>query len=123
MDTIEIVGIVLTLLFGAAALTYGGYSMKAEYPLRAILSYVIAGGCVAAALIIPIVTAIYGLPSKESTALTTISPAAPVAALPSETSQAGPSPITSEREGGCEFVNVSPKYLVELLVKNTSVQG
>jgi hypothetical protein len=61
--------------------------------------------------------------AESSPVIPTVKSMLSSSAVPAETPAAEPSPITSDREAGCEFVNVSPKFLVELLEEHTSVQG
>ena len=44
------IGVLLTLFFGGLGVAYGGYSVHADYPFLAVLSYVLGGGCVAASI-------------------------------------------------------------------------
>lgn len=106
MDTSEIVAIVLALIFGALTLTYGGYSVKAKYPFGAILSYVAAGACVAAAIIIPIITAIYGLPSREKPTAAT---PARVAAMPEIEASQSPSPLVLQNPRELPSAQTTPE--------------
>lgn len=50
MDTGARIGITLTLAFGGLGLAYGGYSLETNHHLIAVMSYVVGGGCICAAI-------------------------------------------------------------------------
>jgi hypothetical protein len=52
MDIAGFIGIILALFFGGLGVAYGGYSVKADYPMIAVLSYVFGGGCIAASIVL-----------------------------------------------------------------------
>ncbi len=132
MENIALVGIAITLIFGAIGLAKEKprYEEQEEKTFLSDLSFIAAIGCVTGAIAVAILTPIYNgkieaLNQQIAALKVTPSPIAssePIAG-PCETPQIEPSPITNERVGGREFVQVSPEFLATLIARNTSVQG
>jgi hypothetical protein len=93
MGTEVVVGLVLALLFGGAGFAYGGFELTSVHPFLAVLSYVIAIGCVAGALVVGIVAPIKSVAKREKDKLENVDTA------------------------------ITPQYLVSLFKGRTDLQG
>ncbi|MGD0673671.1 MAG: hypothetical protein ABSB13_16510 [Candidatus Binatus sp.] len=54
MELGTFVGILLALFFGGLGIGYGGYTVHPDYPLIAVDSYMLGGGCITASIVLAV---------------------------------------------------------------------
>ncbi len=112
------IGVILTLLFGGLGLAFGGYEMHADYPLIAVLSYVVGAGCVGAAVDLAVRVG-NRRAAASSTGLSSAKRGKeqlPAAVAPSV-------PIVAEPERDRSLIDVSPFEIVRLFDEHLTPQA
>lgn len=112
------IGVLLTLFFGGLGVAYGGYSMHADYPFLAVLSYVVGGACVAASIDLAIRRGVRHetQPAVMSSANTSRANRPPVAVGPSL-------PMVIPPDTDHQLVEVSPFELLGFFEDHLSPQA
>ncbi len=129
MGTETVVGFVLALLLGAGTFAYGGFELTSAHPFLAALSYVIAIGCVAGALVVGIIAPTRSAAKREkddreerireleqgNERLRSQRASSPSASVPSSV----PAIVKSSPVQG----TITPQYLVGLFKGRTELQA
>jgi hypothetical protein len=135
MDTgtvLGVVGLIVTLILGGLGIAYGGYSVKADYPVLAVLSYVLGSGLVAGAVVagILIIMRQQATPAPSVMSTGESRPTEPLAPSIASVPTAAPAPeivssITPKVTLGTPTIteDTTPQYLADLRKNRTELQA